>query len=51
MPCGGLIGLDLELDRPRGTLHASPRAVRDSGPGGGESPPPVMPQCGMFVPW
>ena len=43
VPRSGLPGPGLNSDRPPGPLLASPRAGHDSGPGGGESPPPVMP--------
>ena len=40
---GGLPGSGLDLDRPPVPLCAPPHAGRDSGPGGGEYPSPIMP--------
>ena len=42
-PRGGLTGPGLESDRPLGQLFLPPRSGHDSGPGEGESPPPMMP--------
>ena len=43
MPSGGLPREGHKSDRPLGPLFSPPRVGQDSGPGGEESPTPVMP--------
>ena len=44
VPCGGLPGLGLNSDRPRGRISATPRARHDRGPGRGKNLPLAITQ-------